>query len=156
MANSNRRLLIETVNLAGRELSSSSMFFHSLVAEQFGLTVTDWRAWDLVLRHGPLTAGELALRTGLTPGAVTGLIDRLVEVGAVERMRDDSDRRKVMVRASGRLDYQEHANRLFTPMIKATERLYADYSDSQLKLVAEFMARMAVLLREQTAGLHGK
>jgi DNA-binding MarR family transcriptional regulator len=149
-------MLFEMVNLAGRELSSSSMFFHSLMAEQFGLTVTDWRAWDVVLRHGPLTAGELAERTGLTPGAVTGLIDRLVELGAVERMRDQMDRRKVMVRAAGRLEYQQDANRLFAPMIKATEKLYSNYSDAQLKLVAEFMTRMAALLREQTAGLRGK
>jgi DNA-binding MarR family transcriptional regulator len=150
------RAVIEALNLAGRELSSSSMFFHSLMAEQFGLTVTDWRAWDVVLRHGPLTAGELAQRTGLTPGAVTGLIDRLVELGAVERVRDTEDRRKVLVRASGRLEQQEEANQLFRPMVEATEKLYADYTEAQLKLVTEFMTRMAALLREQTAGLRGK
>lgn len=144
------------MNLAGRELSASSMFFHSLVAEHFGLTVMDWRAWDIVVRHGPLAAGELAQRTGLTPGAVTGLIDRLHEAGAVERLRDEKDRRKVMVRATVQPKDQQKANLLLAPMVQAMEELYEHYSDSQLRLMAQFMTQMAALLRDQTANLMTK
>jgi DNA-binding MarR family transcriptional regulator len=146
-----RKSVVDAVNLAGRELSASSVMFHSVMAEKFGLTVTDWRAWDLVLRHGPLTAGNFAQLTGLTPGAVTGLIDRLVEAGAVERVRDSQDRRKVLVKATLRSSDQQVANSLFAPMLQAVERLYADYTDDQLRMIAGFMTRMAVLLREQTA-----
>jgi DNA-binding MarR family transcriptional regulator len=155
MARRSRKAIFDAVNLAGRELSASSVMFHSAVAEKFGLTVTDWRAWDIVLRHGPFTAGKFAQWTGLTPGAVTGLIDRLVEAGAVERVRDSQDRRKVLVRALLRPSDQQAANSLFAPLLKAAEKLYAGYSDDQLRIVADFITRMSVLLREQTSGLPG-
>lgn len=153
MPGGNRKLIFDAVNKAGRELSASSVMFHTLMAEKFGLTVTDWRAWDIVIRHGPLTAGRFAELTGLTPGAVTGLIDRLVEAGVVQRVRDSRDRRKVMVEATpSRLD-QRVAGSLFAPMLRAAEMLYADYSDDQLRTIAEFMTRMSDLLRKQTARL---
>jgi|SRR5580700_3279693 DNA-binding MarR family transcriptional regulator len=154
MAKRSRKAIFDAVNLAGRELGASSVMFHSAVAEMFGLTVTDWRAWDIVLRHGPFTAGKFAQWTGLTPGAVTGLIDRLVEAGAVERVRDPQDRRKVLVRALLRPSDQQTANSLFAPLLKAAEKLYAGYSDDQLRVVVDFMTRMSVLLREQISGLH--
>ena len=72
MRKQDRRALYDSANLAGRELSASVVIFHSLMAERFGLSATDWRAWDLVIRRGPLTAGQLAKLTGLTPGAATG------------------------------------------------------------------------------------
>lgn len=153
MARRNRKTIFEAVNAAGREMSASSVMFHSLIAEKFGLTVTDWRAWDLVLRHGPLTAGGFAQLTGLTPGAVTGLIDRLAKAGAVRRVRDSKDRRKVMVQAKPRSPNQEITGALFGPMLQAAEKLYASYSDEQLRTIADFMSRMSALLRERTAGL---
>jgi DNA-binding MarR family transcriptional regulator len=147
MSRRNRTAIYDAVNLAGRELSSSSVMFHSAVAEKFGLTVTDWRAWDIVLRHGPFTAGEFAKWTGLTPGAVTGLIDRLAEAGAVERVRDAHDRRKVLVRAVLQPTDQQVVSKLFAPMMRATEKLYASYSDDELRLVADYMTKMSQLLR---------
>jgi DNA-binding MarR family transcriptional regulator len=153
MSRRNRTAIYDAVNLAGRELSSSSVMFHSAVAEKFGLTVTDWRAWDIVLRHGPFTAGEFAKWTGLTPGAVTGLIDRLADAGAVERVRDAHDRRKVLVRAVVQPLDQQVVATLFAPMMQATEKLYASYSDDELRLVADYMTRMSVLLRGLVSGL---
>jgi DNA-binding MarR family transcriptional regulator len=46
---------------------------------------------------GPLTAGELAQRTGLTTGATTRMIDRLESEGFVRRVPDQADRRRVIV-----------------------------------------------------------
>ena len=46
-----------------------------------------------------MTAGELAERTGLTTGAVTGVVDRLEEAGFVRREDDPGDRRRVILRA---------------------------------------------------------
>lgn len=153
---SDRKALYNSVNLAGRELSASSVIFHSLMAERFGLTVTDWRAWDLVIRHGPLTAGRLAHLTGLTPGAVTGLIDRLAEAGVVRRVPDAKDRRKVLVEPIHKPADQQRRGEMFAPLLRATEKLYEDYSASQLKSIAEFMTRMSGLLRDQTAHMHRK
>lgn len=148
-----RKELYNHVNLAGRELSASSAMFHSALAERFGLTVTDWRAWDLVVRHGPLTAGELAKLTGLTPGAATGLIDRLASAGAVRRVHDAHDRRKVLVESVAVPGDPMSRDALFAPLLKANERLYARYTENQLRTIADFMARMSEVLRSQLAGL---
>jgi DNA-binding MarR family transcriptional regulator len=154
MKRSSRKAIYETVNLAGRELSASSVMFHSLIAEKFGLSVTDWRAWDLVTRHGPLTAGQLARLTGLTPGAATGLIDRLAEAGVVRRVPDSNDRRKVLVESIPRPADQKRWGELFAPMLRAVENLYENYSDSQLKTIADFMTRMSVVLRDLRARMN--
>ena len=49
--------------------------------------VTDHKCGDILLKSGPITAGELAERTGLTTGAITGVIDQLEKAGFVRAAR---------------------------------------------------------------------
>jgi DNA-binding MarR family transcriptional regulator len=81
-----------------REHSALTIMFHTKVAEQMGLSTTDEKCLDLAIRaEGPLTAGRIAELSGLSTGAVTGVIDRLERAGYVRRVRDPHDRRKVLV-----------------------------------------------------------
>ena len=81
-----------------REQSALTVMFHTKVAAQMGLSATDEKCLDLALRaDGPLTAGRIAELSGLSTGAVTGVIDRLERAGYVRRVRDPHDRRKVLV-----------------------------------------------------------
>ncbi|RDI31199.1 DNA-binding MarR family transcriptional regulator [Lentzea flaviverrucosa] len=81
-----------------REQSALTVMFHARVAEQMGLSATDEKCLDLAMRaDGPLTAGRIADLSGLSTGAVTGVIDRLERAGYVRRVRDPHDRRKVLV-----------------------------------------------------------
>ncbi len=54
-----------------------------------------------VLQHlalsGPLTVGEAARHFARAQSVVSEMVDRLVAAGLVERMRDERDRRKVLV-----------------------------------------------------------
>src|SRR5262245_14500980 len=77
---------------AGREMSARSVMFYTLVARLVGLSVSDLRAWDLLVSYGPMSASEFADLTGLTAGAVTGLLDRLSKAGAVKRVDRKSTR----------------------------------------------------------------
>src|SRR6266480_4633598 len=78
----------------GRELSTITVLFHSRVAEQMGLSGTDHKCLELVIQaREPLTAGRIAQLSGLSTGAVTGVIDRLEQRGFVRRVRDPHDRR---------------------------------------------------------------
>src|SRR5258706_13137370 len=86
--------LIAALGMAGRELSAHTVMFHTAVAERLRLGLTDHKAFDFILRHGPVTAGQLAEITGLTTGAVTGVIDRLEKTGYGERVGDSADRGK--------------------------------------------------------------
>ena len=82
----------------GRQGSTFTVLRHARIAERMGLSGTDHKTFDLVIQSGgPLTAGRIAELTGLSTGAVTGVIDRLEKVDLVRRVRDPEDRRKVLV-----------------------------------------------------------
>jgi DNA-binding MarR family transcriptional regulator len=49
-------------------------------------------------QEGPATIRQLASRLGVTPAAVSLLVDRMVDHGWVERERDEEDRRVVWAR----------------------------------------------------------
>ena len=64
----NRRVICDRVSSAGADMTARGVMYYSVIAERFGMTVSDWRAWDLLQRHGPMTAGEFAEFTGRRPG----------------------------------------------------------------------------------------
>ncbi len=86
----------DATRFARRELSTQTVFSHEAIARKQGLNATDTRCLDLISRAGDekVTAGDLGKATGLTTGAVTGILDRLEKAGMVQRERDTRDRRK--------------------------------------------------------------
>ena len=111
--------------------------------EDVGVNPTDLGSLCLMLLHGPAPAGRLAELTGLTTGAVTGVIDRLEKGGFVRRDVDLADRRKVIVVPdAGRVDRD-----LFPhfPSLKraAAQQFYDDFSIAELERISEFLSRLA-------------
>src|SRR5206468_11906553 len=78
------------------------MFDHS-VADYVGLDRTAYRCLDILDQEGPMTAGRLAERARLSPGAITALLDRLETKGLARRTRDTEDRRRVLVEVTPEL-----------------------------------------------------
>jgi len=144
--------LIEELKLAGRQHSGATVLLHQAVADRLGLNTTDHKCLEMLIRsEHPLTAGDLAEQTGLTTGAVTGLIDRLERAGFVRREADPEDRRRVFVQPVP--ENFEAVGRLFEPMAEAFAGLCADYSDQELALVLDFLKRSAAIVTEQTQRL---
>jgi len=107
-----------------------------------GLNPTDLGSLCLLLLHGPAPAGRLAELTGLTTGAVTGVIDRLEEGGFVRREVDAADRRKVIV-----VPDPARVDRDLFPHFPSLQRaraatFYDDFSDAELERIAEFFSRL--------------
>ena len=153
-ASGKRHALILRVGMElGRELSTTSIFFHQAIAERLGLNVTDTRCFELMSRYaqGPLTAGDLARATGLTTGAVTGILDRLEKARLVERFRDASDRRKVFVRP--RLEALQRVGRLYEGLAAASLKHAAAYSTKELELVKRYLEGSLQVLRDQATKL---
>src|ERR1044072_5301050 len=69
--------------------------FDNLAADRLGLNQTDLHCINVIENNGGVTAGELAKESGLTTGAVTGVIDRLEKAGYGRRVPDPADRRRV-------------------------------------------------------------
>jgi DNA-binding MarR family transcriptional regulator len=80
-----------------RRYLASLVLFHLAAADAVGLGATDYQASSILDLDGPMTAGELASRLGLSTGATTRLIDRMERGGYVRRTRDTDDRRRVLV-----------------------------------------------------------
>lgn len=138
----------ESLNEAQRELSTWTLLFHQTIAERAGLHPTDHKCLDLICRMGPITAGELAQKAGLTTGAVTAVVDRLAERDLVERNYQAADRRKVYLHCQS-----EKANALFSPLFaslgKQMGALYAEYTEAELELMTGFTKRACAILQEE-------
>jgi DNA-binding MarR family transcriptional regulator len=87
----------ESISDLGRELSDATLRLHHTVAAAAGLSGTDHKYLGLLSRHGPMTAGQWGKRSGLSSGAVTGLVDRLEARALVSRSADPVDRRKILI-----------------------------------------------------------
>lgn len=61
------------------------------------ITVPHVFTLELLDKRGSCNMGELAENLSITTSAVTGLIDRMLKAGLVERIRGDKDRRIVKV-----------------------------------------------------------
>jgi DNA-binding MarR family transcriptional regulator len=96
--------------------------------------------------------GQLAEQTGLTTGAITGLVDRLEKVGFVRRDRDPSDRRKVVIQPILEKMEQEIAP-LFASMSQQMEGVLSSYSDPELAVIQDFVSRSITVRQEETAKL---
>jgi DNA-binding MarR family transcriptional regulator len=110
--------------------------------EDVGVNPTDLGALCLLLLHGPAPAGRLAELTGLTTGAITGVVDRLEKGGFVRRQADPADRRKVIVVPdAGRVerDLFPHFPSLQTA---AAPQFYDDFSVAELGLISKFLSRL--------------
>lgn len=130
----------------GRELSTLVMLRHARIAEQMGLSVTDHKALDLAARvDGPLTAGRMAQLTGLSTGAVTGMIDRLERAGFVRRVRDTKDRRRVLIEILP-VDAEKYAP-LFASTVAIIEKVLAGFSRPERALIERFQRDFVALLR---------
>src|SRR5580700_8402437 len=96
-----RRNLLDSISMRMREITGLSVIYSQAMASKLGIGSSDLECLDLV-STGPsdVTAGTLAKTTGLTTGAITGVIDRLERAGFVKRRRNSADRRKVTVVSS--------------------------------------------------------
>ncbi|MGK3200866.1 MarR family winged helix-turn-helix transcriptional regulator [Amycolatopsis sp. MEPSY49] len=121
----------------GRAGSTFTVLRHARIAERMGLSGTDHKTFDLVIQSGgPLTAGRIAELTGLSTGAVTGVIDRLEKVGLVRRVRDPEDRRKVLVEVvPGAAD---RFAPLFEPAFDALRETLAQFSPAERKAIERY------------------
>jgi DNA-binding MarR family transcriptional regulator len=126
------------------------------VANSIGLSATEFEATDIIRRHQPITAGELAVYCGLTTGAITGLIDRLERAGFVKRVSDLSDRRKVLLEPI--IDAEKFAkiHALYQPMAQAFDELIQDYSIDEIKFLLESYKKINTMTEKVLAEIKTK
>jgi len=108
-------------------------------AEVLGVNRTDLRCLDLLDQRGPISAGELAEAAGITTGAVTGVLDRLEALGYARRLRDPSDRRRVVAEMTPKA--KRAAMKVYGPLGETYREWAKDYSAEELAQIRDFMRR---------------
>jgi len=128
--------LLQELENAMRKASSQGALFAKSVADRAGISSADMECIDFVNLEGRMTAGRLADLTGLTTGAITGVVDRLEKAGFVRRERDESDRRKVFIVPVA--ERMMEIGRFYELVKRAMQKQCEDYSDAELKLLLRY------------------
>ncbi|GAB5376353.1 MAG: MarR family transcriptional regulator [Acuticoccus sp.] len=133
--------LFATANLVEAELSRRLRAEFTMTLPRFDLMAQLDKAGEAV------TLGELSRRLMVTNGNVTGLVDRLVDDGLVERRVRRADRRSATVRLT------EAGETLFRDMAKAHRGWVAELFAG---VDAPSQARLSALLREARESVGGR
>jgi DNA-binding MarR family transcriptional regulator len=113
--------------------------------DEVGLNSTDFASLCLLLLNGPAPAGRLAALTGLTTGAVTGLVDRLERAGFVRREPDPADRRKVIIVPDAERVGRDVFPHFPSLQRAATTAFYNDFTVAELQVITAFLSRLSSL-----------
>lgn len=128
---------------------------HEAVARRAGLSGTDQKYLGFLMEKGQMTAGELATLSGLTTGAVTGMIDRFEKKKLVKRMYAKDDRRKVLIEPN-----TSNIMALLAPLYKeyrsGSEKLMASFSDKEIRIIEAYFLKSIELMKETTLALNKK
>jgi DNA-binding MarR family transcriptional regulator len=123
------------------------------VGSELKLKDVDLDCLDIIDADGPISPSALARRAGLHPATMTGILDRLERGGFIERERDPSDRRAVVVQ----ITRERYADilRCYQGINRSMNKLLAGYSDRELEVIADFMSRTVDAGRDATEELAG-
>ena len=148
--------LLDSLEEQSRELSTRTVIFHHLIGERLGLNPTDHKCLDVIIRAKmPMTASQLAEETGLSTGAITGVVDRLEKAGYVKRKRDTNDRRLIFIKPL--LDKAMiKLGPIFEPIRKASMNLYSKYTDEELTTILDFITNCNRMTQNLTAKMKTK
>ena len=160
-ARQSKHELVEViVGRLARRHSTAVVLFHHAVAERLGLGPTDHKCLDLLRDRGAMAGSELAAITGLTSGAITGVVARLERAGYLRREPDPHDGRKQILHlALERAPIQD----VIDPLREDVAALQEEFDTHQLTAIAEYLARTtdlayrhAALLRAETISGRGR
>lgn len=139
---------------AGRALALGLISLQTAIARAIGIHPTD----VAILAHlQPMpgerlrTPGDLAKLTGLTSGAITGVIDRLEREGYVRRVRDPQDRRKIFIELSENL---ANFDAVAGPMLAELHTFCGTFSVAELGVITDYLEGFDRVIQKAISGMH--
>lgn len=136
MSSGTRGDLVMGIGMAISRWQDATEKYDEKVGDVHGLISAERRTLSLVT-HGPQPANVIAKYIGLTPAAVTSLIDRLTDKGFVKRRHDSEDRRKVLVEATAKTKDLER--KAYQPVFEAGAKLLEGFKLEELKTIKRFV-----------------
>jgi DNA-binding MarR family transcriptional regulator len=146
--------LLQEVRAAFRRHGQAGDAMDQAAADFLGVHRTDTRVLDVLDMNGRMSAGEVAKAVKLSPAAVTASLDRLERVGYLRRIRDDEDRRRVLIEPTKRLS--ELSWELYGPLAREGDRLLGGLTIAQLRLLRDVLRESGRLQFEQAELIRGR
>jgi DNA-binding MarR family transcriptional regulator len=137
-------------NRLHRDLATAVIAFHEAAARRLGMTAAERKCAGLIAELGETTPKELAQMTGLTTGAITGIVDRLERAGYAQREDNPKDRRSVLIQPRNVERLAKVSRPIFAALTEAMTALNAPYSPEQRALILNHLEDTIAILREQT------
>lgn len=135
-----------------QQYAYTSIQMHEAVARKAGLSGTDHKYLGFLIEKGQMTAGELAGLTGLTTGAVTGLIDRFEKKKLVKRQSAADDRRKVFI-VPNTPKIMALLAPLYAGFRSSSEKLAASFSVKEIRIIETYFSKAIDIMNETTKSL---
>jgi DNA-binding MarR family transcriptional regulator len=148
LSRGNKQRLVEELIFEVRAAQSAVDELDDAACRALGINRTDGRCLDILDREAPMTAGALAARSGLTTAAVTTVLDRLERAGYARRLRDESDRRRVLVELTPLA--RQRADAIWGPLGDSRGEL-GRFTTDQLELLRDFHRRARELNQRRAA-----
>ncbi len=128
-----------------RDFIELSELFESSLADELGVNPTDLQVMEHLLMSGPLAPTELARRVGLSAGATTTSVDRLVALDHVSREPHPNDRRGILV-APRRASRDKAMGRLI-PMIMGIDAELDAFTPAEQDVITRYLRQVSESLR---------
>ena len=144
---------INKLRRLSQKYAYTSIQMHETIGRKAGLSGTDHKYLGFIIQKGQMTAGELAILTGLTTGAVTSLIDRFEQKGLVKRELDKNDRRKIII-----IPNTKKITSILEPLYREfqndTENLIASFTSEELKFLETYFKKYLKLMDDTINNLN--
>ena len=143
------------VYMSGRELGATQVMYLQAIADRLGINITDMRCLNFIYRtEETISAGDLVEISGLTTGAVTGVIDRLEEAGFIKRDRGAADRRLVIIKPVPEM--RNRVRGIFELINRRRRKMIGGLNDHELMIIKNFIEGSITILKEEIDALRLK
>jgi DNA-binding MarR family transcriptional regulator len=120
--------------------------YNDVVATRLGVSSSDLRALFVLAGQGPCTPGVLGRHVGLSTGAASRMVERLVGAGIVAREPDPHDRRRVVV--TPRQEALDEVARHYAPLNRRLREHLGAFDEPGLRAMLTFVRAAEISTQE--------
>lgn len=105
-----------------------------------GVTAAQARVLAVMYESGDVSASELSSITAIDNATLTGILDRLEAMNAVNRLHDPSDRRSIRLRLT--TDGERLAADIYSRVDPANKEFLANLTETETSMLEELLRRL--------------
>ena len=146
---------VAEVDMLHRDLSTAVILFQEAISRQLGVSAAERKCLAVLWQLGVATPGQLLEATGLSSGAITGIVDRLERAGYAKREPNPKDRRSLLIKPLRQAELARRIGPAFEGLRGAMEQVIGGYTPAERALIERHLHATIAALRTQTEAMEG-